>query len=338
LKQGSSIIYEIIGGGSPLSMEQFLQLLPQCLIDGLTLGMVYAIVALGYTMVYGVLELINFAHSEIFMVGAFAGTEVLLYLQTYGYLTGIPAPVALILAIIVAMALSGGLGVLMERIAYRPLREAPRLVPLISAIGVSFFLQDAVRLIEGLWKNAFYLTAPTIFPSSIQISDTLKLPVKSMVVMSAAVLMMLCLHIFVSRTKWGKAIRAVSQDRDTSSLMSINVNRVISLTFFIGAALGGAAGTLFATQYSLIHPYVGFILGIKAFTAAVLGGIGSIPGAMVGGVLLGVLESLGAAGIGIATNGAMGAEYKDVFAFLILIFVLILKPSGLLGEETREKV
>jgi branched-chain amino acid transport system permease protein len=319
-------------------MEQFLQLLPQCLIDGLTLGMVYAIVALGYTMVYGVLELINFAHSEIFMVGAFAGTEVLLYLQTYGYLTGIPAPVALILAIIVAMALSGGLGVLMERIAYRPLREAPRLVPLISAIGVSFFLQDAVRLIEGLWKNAFYLTAPTIFPSSIQISDTLKLPVKSMVVMSAAVLMMLCLHIFVSRTKWGKAIRAVSQDRDTSSLMSINVNRVISLTFFIGAALGGAAGTLFATQYSLIHPYVGFILGIKAFTAAVLGGIGSIPGAMVGGVLLGVLESLGAAGIGIATNGAMGAEYKDVFAFLILIFVLILKPSGLLGEETREKV
>ncbi len=319
-------------------MEQFLQILPQCLLDGLTLGMVYAIVALGYTMVYGVLELINFAHSEIFMVGAFAGTEVLLYLQAYGYLTGIPAPIALVLAMLVAMALSGGLGVFMERIAYRPLREAPRLVPLISAIGVSFFLQDAVRLIEGLWKNAFYLTAPSIFPGSLQISANLRLPTKSMVVMLAAVLMMLGLHIFVTRTKWGKAIRAVAQDRDTSALMSINVNRVISLTFFIGAALGGAAGTLFACQYSLVHPYVGFILGIKAFTAAVLGGIGSIPGAMAGGILLGILESLGAAGIGIATNGAMGAEYKDVFAFLILIFVLILKPSGLFGEETREKI
>ncbi len=319
-------------------MEQFLQLLPQCLWDGLTLGVVYAIVALGYTMVYGVLELINFAHSEIFMVGAFAGTEVLLYLQSYGYLTGIPAPVALIIALFVAMLLSGGLGVLMERIAYRPLRNAPRLVPLISAIGVSFFLQDAVRLIEGLWKNAFYLTAPSIFPASIEISTNLKLPVKSLVVMISAVIMMVGLQIFVTRTKWGKAIRAVAQDRDTSSLMSINVNRVISLTFFIGAALGGAAGTLFACQYSLINPYVGFILGIKAFTAAVLGGIGSIPGAMAGGILLGVLESVGAAGLGIATNGAMGAEYKDVFAFVILIAVLILKPSGLFGEETGDKV
>lgn len=308
------------------------------LLDGLTLGVVYAIVALGYTMVYGVLELINFAHSEIFMVGAFGGTEVLLYLQSNGYLTGLPAPVALILALLVAMMLSGGMGVLMERIAYRPLRNAPRLVPLISAIGVSFFLQDAVRLIEGLWKNAFYLTAPSIFPASIDISANLRLPVKSLVVMSSAVLMMLGLQLFVTRTKWGKAIRAVAQDRDTSALMSINVNRVISLTFFIGAALGGAAGTLFACQYSLIHPYVGFILGIKAFTAAVLGGIGSIPGAMAGGILLGVLESLGAASLGIVTNGAMGAEYKDVFAFVILILVLILKPSGLFGEETGEKV
>ena len=226
----------------------------------------------------------------------------------------------------------------MERIAYRPLREAPRLVPLISAIGVSFFLQDAVRLIEGLWKNAFYLTAPSLFTATIAISANLRLPVKSLVVILVAVVMMLGLHLFVTRSKWGKAIRAVAQDRDTSALMSINVNKVIGLTFFIGAGLGGCAGTLFATQYSLINPYVGFILGIKAFTAAVLGGIGSIPGAMVGGILLGVLEAVGAASIGIATNGAMGAEYKDVFAFVILILVLILKPSGLLGEEVREKV
>ncbi len=319
-------------------MEQFLQILPQSLVDGLTLGVVYAVVALGYTMVYGVLELINFAHSEIFMVGAFAGTEVLLYLQANGYLLGIPAPVALLLALFIAMLLSGSLGVVMERVAYRPLREAPRLVPLISAIGVSFFLQDAVRLIEGLWKNAFYLTAPTLFPAAIALTPNLKLPVKSLVVMVSAVIMMVALQVFVTRTKWGKAIRAVAQDRDTSSLMSINVNKVISLTFFIGAGLGGAAGTLFATQYSLIHPYVGFILGIKAFTAAVLGGIGSIPGAMLGGILLGVLECVGAATLGIATNGAMGAEYKDVFAFIILILVLILKPSGLMGEKTGEKV
>lgn len=319
-------------------MEQYIQILPQCLLDGLTLGVVYAIVALGYTMVYGVLELINFAHSEIFMVGAFAGTEMLLYLQANGYLAGMPAGLALILALIMGMLFSGGTGVLMERVAYRPLRNAPRLVPLISAIGVSFFLQDAVRLVEGLWKNAFYLTAPSLFPASIEISSYLRLPVKSLVVMVSAVLMMVFLQLFVTRTKWGKAMRAVAQDRDTSSLMSINVNRVISLTFFIGAALGGAAGTLFACQYSLINPYVGFILGIKAFTSAVLGGIGSIPGAMAGGILLGVLESVGAASLGIATNGAMGAEYKDVFAFLILILVLILKPSGLFGEETGEKV
>jgi branched-chain amino acid transport system permease protein len=156
--------------------------------------------------------------------------------------------------------------------------------------------------------------------------------------MASAVVMMLGLQIFVSRTKWGKAMRAVAQDRDTSSLMSINVDRVIALTFFIGGGLGGAAGALFAAQYSLINPYVGFILGMKAFTAAVLGGIGSIPGAMLGGFLLGVLECLGAATLGFATNGAMGAEYKDVFAFVILIVVLILKPSGLMGDESREKV
>ncbi|HWQ76255.1 MAG TPA: branched-chain amino acid ABC transporter permease [Syntrophomonas sp.] len=319
-------------------MEQFIQILPQSLLDGLILGMVYAVVALGYTMVYGVLELINFAHSEIFMVGAFAGTETLLFLQSMGYLTAMPAPLALILALVAALIISGTLGVLMERIAYRPLREAPKLVPLISAIGVSFFLQDAVRLVEGLWKNAFYLTAPSLFTATIMIGNKMRLPIKSLVVILAAVIMMLCLHLFVSRSKWGKAIRAVAQDRDTSSLMSINVNQVIALTFFIGAGLGGCAGTLFATQYSLINPYVGFILGMKAFTAAVLGGIGSIPGAMVGGILLGVLEAVGAASLGILTNGAMGAEYKDVFAFVILILVLILKPSGLLGEEVREKV
>ncbi|MFZ5898126.1 MAG: branched-chain amino acid ABC transporter permease [Bacillota bacterium] len=319
-------------------MQEFYHVLPQILVDGLTLGFVYAVVALGYTMVYGVLELINFAHSEVFMVGAFAGTEVLLFLKAMGYLEGLPAPVALLLALFIAMLLSGLLGVVIERIAYRPVRLAPRLVPFISAIGVSFFLQDAVRLIEGLWKNAFYLTAPTLFTSNISLSANLKLPVKSLIVILAAVVMMVGLHLFVTRSKWGKAMRAVAQDKPTSALMAINVDRVIALTFFIGAGLGGAAGTLFAAQYSLVHPYVGFILGIKAFTAAVLGGIGNIPGAMLGGVVLGLLESFGAAFLGVATNGAMGAEYKDVFAFVILIAVLIFKPSGLLGEAVGEKI
>lgn len=319
-------------------MEQLTHILPQSLLDGLTLGFVYAMVALGYTMIYGVMELINFAHSEVFMVGAFAGTEMLLFLQSKGYLGGLPAPVALILALFAGILMSGTLGVLIERIAYRPIRYAPRLVPFISAIGVSFFLQDAVRLIEGLWKNAFYLTTPSLFTSVIIVGPQLRIPTKSLIVILAALLMMLALNLFVTRSKWGKAIRAVAQDKETAALMSINVNSVIALTFFIGGGMGGAAGTLFATQYSLIDPYIGFILGIKAFTAAVLGGIGSIPGAMVGGLLLGVLESTGIVLLSTATHGAIGIEYKDVLAFVILIIILIFKPGGILGEEVREKV
>lgn len=319
-------------------MEEILKILPQLLIDGLTLGLVYAIVALGYTMVYGILEFINFAHSEIFMVGAFAGTEVLLFLQSMGYLQEIPAPLALLIALFCAMLFSGGLGVMIERIAYRPLRQAPKLIPFISAIGVSFFLQDAVRLVEGVWKNAFYLTTPTIFKSNIQISQNLKIPVKVVYIAALAVGIMIALHFFVNRTKWGKAMRAVAQDQTTSSLMSINVDQVIALTFFVGAMLGGAAGTLFAIQYSLIHPYIGFILGMKAFTAAVLGGIGNIPGAMLGGVLLGLLETFGSATLSAATGGVLGAEYKDIFAFAVLIILLLFKPGGLLGQTVGEKV
>lgn len=319
-------------------MEQMTGMIPQLLIDGLTLGFVYAIVALGYTMVYGILEFINFAHSEIFMVGAFAGTEVLLFMQSAGYLEKIPAPLALLIAIIIAMVFSGALGVFIERVAYKPVRSAPKLVAFISAIGVSFFLQDAVRLVEGLWKNAFYLSTPTLFTTSINITNTLKMPVKVIYIMIIAIIIMVSLNLFVNKHRLGKAMRAVAQDRDTASLMAINVNSIISLTFLIGAGLGGAAGTLFSVQYALIHPYVGFIIGMKAFTAAVFGGIGSIPGAMLGGILLGLLEVFGAGFLGILTNGVLGAEYKDVFAFAILIIILIFKPSGLLGKTVREKV
>ncbi|SES81655.1 branched-chain amino acid transport system permease protein [Natronincola peptidivorans] len=319
-------------------MEQMTGMIPQLLIDGLTLGFVYAIVALGYTMVYGILEFINFAHSEIFMVGAFAGTEVLLFMQSAGYLGSLPAPVALLIAIIIAMIFSGTVGVVVERVAYKPVRTAPKLVAFISAIGVSFFLQDAVRLVEGLWKNAFYLSTPTLFTASIHITGGLRIPVKVLYIMVIAIVIMFSLNLFINRHKLGKAMRAVAQDRNTASLMAIDVNAIISLTFLIGAALGGAAGTLFAVQYSLIHPYVGFIIGMKAFTAAVFGGIGSIPGAMLGGILLGLLEVFGAGFLGILTNGVFGAEYKDVFAFAILIIILIFKPSGLLGKTVGEKV
>jgi len=319
-------------------MDQVVQMLPQLLVDGLTLGFVYAIVALGYTMVYGILEFINFAHSEIFMAGAFAGTEVLLYLQSTGNLGRMPAPVALLLALLAGTVFSGILGVVVERVAYKPVRSAPKLVCFISAIGVSFFLQDAVRLIEGLWKNAFYLSTPKLFTSSVTIAGTMKIPTKVIYIMIIAILIMYFLHVFVSRHKWGKAMRAVAQDRDTAALMGINVDAVISLTFLLGAGMGGAAGTLFSVQYSLIHPYVGFILGMKAFTAAVFGGIGSIPGAMLGGMLLGMIEIFSAALLGVATNGVIGGEYKDVFAFAILIIILIFKPSGLLGKPAGEKV
>ncbi len=320
-----------------MNSDQLIAMLPQVLIDGLTLGFLYAVVAIGYTMVYGILELINFAHGEIFMVGAFVGTETLLLLQYFGILDGLNPFVALLLALLVASLFSGGLGITIERIAYRPLRSSPRLIVLISAIGVSFLLQDVVRFTEGMTRNAFYLTTPQLFSGRIEVAG-LVLPIKSIIVISAALLMMVTLTYFVQSTKWGIAMRAVAQDKSTSSLMSINVNKVIAITFFIGSSLGGATGVLYAQQYGVIDPYVGFLIGLKAFTAAVLGGIGNIQGAMVGGVLLGLLESLGAAYMGPLTGDAITAEYKDVFAFSILIIVLLFKPEGLLGKAVKEKV
>lgn len=313
-------------------------ILPQVLADGLFLGFVYAVVALGYTMVYGVLEFINFAHSEIFMFGAVVGVELILVMQGFGLLAGSGAIIGLIIAVLGAMILAGLLGVTVERIAYRPLRKAPKLVPLISAIGVSFFLQDAVRMFEAVKSNAFYLTAPSLFATQIRLGAGVTLPAKSLIVISVSLVMMVALTLFVTRTKMGKAMRAVAQDGNTASLMGINIDRVISMTFLIGAGLGGAAGALFGVQYTLVHPFIGFILGLKAFTAAVVGGIGNIPGAMLGGVLLGLFESLGYAYLSIATGGVIRGEYKDVFAFVLLIVVLIFKPSGLLGETVSEKV
>jgi len=321
-------------------MDTLIAMAPQVLVDGLVLGFMYALIALGYTMVYGVLQLINFAHSEIFVVGAFVGVEVLLALKAWGHLETLPVFLLLALLLLCGMAAAGLLAVGVERVAYRPLRNAPRLVPLISAIGVSFFLQDAVRFAESLWRNAFYLTYPSLeaLDRRLRLGGAADLPYKSLVVMAGAVGIMLGLTAFVNRSRVGKAIRAVAEDRPTASLMGIDVNRIIAVTFFVGGAMGGAAGVLFGIQYSLINPYTGFIPGLKAFTAAVLGGIGNLPGAMVGGLVLGLLEAASASYLSLLTGGAFGAEYKDILAFSILIVILIFRPRGILGEVVAEKV
>jgi branched-chain amino acid transport system permease protein len=322
-----------------MDFELLIGIFPQVLLDGLILGFMYALIALGYTMVYGVLEFINFAHSEIFVVGAFVGVEVLLTFKAMGLLEILSPFLVLIVVLLVGMLASGLLAVSVERIAYRPLRGAPRLIPLISAIGVSFFLQDAVRLFESIWRNAFNLVYPTMDTLNLrfELTETIDVSVKSLVVIVASLLMLWGLHALVNRTKIGKAIRAVAEDQATASLMGINVNRMISLTFLIGGAMGGAAGVLFGVQYSLVNPYTGFIPGLKAFTAAVLGGIGNIPGAMLGGLVLGLLEAFAASYLSLLTGGAFGAEYKDIFAFSILILILIFRPKGLLGEVVRER-
>jgi branched-chain amino acid transport system permease protein len=245
----------------------------------------------------------------------------------------------LLLALAAGMLASGLAAVAVERVAYRPLRHAPRLIPLISAIGVSFFLQDLIRLFESIWRNSFNLVYPTMeaLNHRFELTSTIDVSVKSLVVIVAALLMLWALHAIVNRTKIGTAIRAVAEDQAAASLMGINVNRMISLTFLIGGAMGGAAGVLFGVQYGLINPYTGFIPGLKAFTAAVLGGIGNIPGAMMGGLVLGLLEAFAASYLSLLTGGAFGAEYKDIFAFSILILILIFRPKGLLGEVVRER-
>ena len=319
-------------------MDLALEILPQVLLEGLVLGFMYALIALGYTMVYGVLEFINFAHSEIFVLGAFVGVEVLFWLQDAGQLAVLHPALVLSLVIAAGMLISGLAAMALERVAYRPLQGGPRLVALISAIGASFFLQDALRLFESLWRNTFYLNYPTldVLDEVLPLATNLVVPVKSLMVIATSLLSLGGLYYFVNRTRIGTAIRAVAQDPETASLMGIPVNRVIALTFFVGGAMGGLAGVLFGLHYSLVNPYSGFAPGLKAFTAAVLGGIGNIPGAMLGGMVLGLLEAFAASYLSILTDGAFGAEYKDVFAFLVLIMILIFRPRGLLGETVRE--
>lgn len=355
------LVLALLLSGSPVNANAFrlynmdlftytLTNLPQVLLDGITIGFVYAAIALGYTMVYGVLEFINFAHSEIFAIGAFVGVELLIFFEASGMFAGASMGAAyfwLIVAILVGMVAAGASAITVEVIAYRPLRNAPRLVPLISAIGVSFFLQDLIRLVESLTTGQFYRVFPTFgnFDDRLVLATTslrgsaveIGIQIKSLIVILAAILMVVGLNYLVNATKLGKAIRSVAQDRPTASLMGIHVDRVISLTFLIGGALGGAAGVLYALKFTRIDPFVGFFPGLKAFTAAVLGGIGNITGALLGGIVLGMLETFAGSFLNVYTMGAFGAEYKDILAFGILILVLIFKPTGLLGEQVAQK-
>ncbi len=317
--------------------------LPGMIIGGISIGFVYAMVALGYTLVYGVLNFINFAHSEIFMFGGVIGFEIMKRLDDAKVIQGWNPILLLVVSVGAAMLGSGILAVLMERIAYRPLRNAPRLVPLISAIGVSFFLIDFIRALEAVTRNDFNLTYPkTDLPwltATIPMSfgqTTVQVKPTSVIMVIGAVITLVALNWFVNGTKLGRGIRAVSQDQLTAGLMGINVNLMISLTFFVGGAFGGAAGVLFGLNAGTITPYIGFTPGIKAFTAAVLGGIGNVTGALLGGLTIGMLESY--------LNGvlvyfpALGQNYTDIFVFAILILVLIFRPTGILGERVDEKV
>ena len=297
----------------------------QQLINGLALGAVYALIALGYTMVYGILQLINFAHGEVYMLGAYLGIIVLGVL-TYWGLTAYSLPLSLLLTVIISMPFCAAYGAVIERVAYRPLRNASKLAPLISAVGMSIILQNFVMLAQG--KE--YKNLPPMLPSEgFTIFGANVSPVQ-IYILTASVLIMVGLHFFVKRTRLGKAMRATSQDRIMAGLVGIDINQVISITFIIGSALAAVAGVMVTLYYGVVHFFMGYLAGIKAFTAAVLGGIGSIPGAMLGGFMLGLIENFGASYI--------SSVYKDAFAFLVLIITLIIRPAGLMGQKAVDKV
>jgi len=302
-------------------------------VFGIAQGSIYALIALGYTMVYGILRMINFAHGDIFMTGAFGAYFLATWLNSTGFIDKNPL-LGLLIPILFAMLVSAGIAMLVERIAYRPLRGAPRLVPLISAIGASFFLEYAFRGFFGPGKYAYPPIKALEGSWNILGVGILKVQV---IVTIAAFVMMAILYSIVMYTKMGKAMRAVSENKDTAALMGIDINQIIVSTFAIGAAMAGAAGVLFSLVYRQIDFYMGFTPGIKAFTAAVLGGIGNIPGAMVGGIVLGIFESVGPSlfleGLGIPRP----YQLKDVIAFTMLVMILLFRPSGILGERLTTK-
>ncbi len=321
----------------PLAFDA--QLFIQLTVNGITLGSLYALIALGYSLVYGILKLLNFAHGDVYMVGAFIG---------YGVLTAFGGPLSLdiallpliVLMFIAAMLGSGALGVVIERFAYRPLRDAPRLAPLISALGVSFFLQNSALLLLGAGFRSYdsfvlgsaqpelFIPGPLVDP--VFVIDGVNVQTIQVVVVVLTAALMVALTLFVARTQLGKAMRATSYDREAAAMMGIDVDRVIASTFFIGSVLAGAAGVMFGLLFSQVFHLMGFLAGLKGFTAAVVGGIGSIPGAMLGGLVVGLAEAYAA--------GYVGGRWSDLFVFGILILVLLVRPSGLLGARAINKV
>ena len=301
----------------------------QQIINGLTLGSVYAVVALGYTMVYGIIQLINFAHGEVVMIGAMVAFSVITLLAG----SGLPPLLIVLAGILAAVPVCMLVGYAMERIAYRPLRGAPRLAPLITAIGISIILQHVALLVWSRNPLAF----PQIIPlASYDVGGAIITGVQIAIILTS-VLMMGGLTLMVYRTKLGIAMRATSQNPQVAGLMGIDIDRVIAFTFVVGAALGAVAGVMVGTYYGIGHYTMGSLLGMKAFAAAVLGGIGNLAGAMLGGILLGIVEALAAGYIGDLTDNVFGSNYQDVFAFLVLIGVLVFRPSGLLGERVGDR-
>jgi branched-chain amino acid transport system permease protein len=308
-------------------METFIQQI----INGLVLGSMYALVALGYTMVYGVLNLINFAHGDVLMVGAMAGLSILKLLQVVA--PDLPGISQLIIAILGAIPVCIAVNVLIERVAYRKLRDAPRLAPLITAIGVSTLVQTFAMIIWGRSPVPF----PSIMPSTpVEIGGAV-ISQTQILLLVLATLAMLALVLLVEKTKMGRAMRATAENPRVAGLMGVDSNKVIVATFAIGAALAAIAGVMWAANYSSAQFAMGLVPGLKAFCAAVLGGIGNIYGAMVGGIILGLIESLGAGYIGDLTGGIFGSQYQDIFAFIVLIIVLTLRPSGIMGERVADR-
>jgi branched-chain amino acid transport system permease protein len=315
------------------------ELFVQLLVNGITLGSLYGLIALGYSMVYGILKLLNFAHGDVYMIGAFVG---------YGVLTALGGPLSpnlaltplIVLMFIGAMLASGLLGVVIERFAYRPLRDAPRIAPLISALGVSFFLQNSALLLFGAQfrsYDSFVLGSanpeffePGPLTDAVFVVNSVNVQRIQLIVLATTVGLMVALTLLVAKTRVGKAMRATSYDREAAAMMGIDTDRVIATTFFIGSVLAGAAGVMFGLLFSQVFHFMGFLAGLKGFTAAVVGGIGSIPGAMLGGLLVGLAESFAA--------GYLGGRWADLSVFGILILVLLIRPTGLLGTRAIQKV
>jgi len=308
-----------------------MDILLQQIINGLVLGSMYALVALGYTMVYGIINLINFAHGEVLMVGALTSWTIIGLMQDS--MPGIPGWLMLLISLVIACVVSATLNFIIEKVAYRPLRNSPKLAPLITAIGMSILLQTLAMII---WKPN-YKPYPTLLPAApYNIGGAVITPTQILILgltaVSLAVLMWL-----VNYTKLGRAMRATAENPRVAALMGVKPDMVISATFIIGAVLAAIAGVMYASNYGTVQHTMGFLPGLKAFTAAVFGGIGNLAGAVVGGILLGLIESIGAGYIGQLTGGVLGSNYSDIFAFIVLIIVLTLRPSGLLGERVADR-